>query len=75
MKRTIIALSLLPILAGCSAFAPIVAPAYEIADRHDQLINGELKAEDLSEAEKKVYLKATEYLRKLLDKITGVEGA
>lgn len=70
MKRTIIALSLTFLLAGCSALSPLAAPFYEIADRHDALVTGELKAEDLTQDEVEKFLKVTEYLRKLLDKLT-----
>jgi uncharacterized protein HemX len=39
----------------------------QVSDRHDKLVKGELKASEISEADRATYLRSTELLRKVLD--------
>lgn len=76
-KLTVIALLAIFALPSCKATGDMVKVGEidglirVVADRHDALINGTLKHENISEAGRATYLRSTAILRKVLDTAAG----
>ena len=74
MKNLILSVSCL-FLMSCSTVSDLLDKAGTsievVCDRHDALILGTLKPEDLTEAEKRVYLRTTALIRKLIESLRG----
>lgn len=62
-------------LTSCSTFDSLADAAGDqvlmVCDRHDALVLGTLKAEDIPELEKRIYLRTTALIRKLIEAIRG----
>ncbi len=56
---------------GMVRVSEIDGVARRVCDRHDAMLNGTLKAADVTAAQKVVYLRSTEILRKVLDTAGG----